>query len=292
MIAVERTTRVSAPGKVLVVGGYLVLDQKYSGLVVGLDARFHVQVQSVPSNETRIHVHSPQFTDGQWEYILKDRLVSLKSKNPFVETCLDLVFQFIQTTVDYTDHTVHVLIQGDNDFYSQQDYLERHGLPLTSESLLKVPKYNTMGSLSQVSKTGLGSSAALTTALVGAFLIHFGNLTLEKDLDLIEKMAHLVHCTAQGKIGSGFDVACAAFGTHSYRRFSPHLIEHQGLNATKICDIVHQTWDHEHLPFQLPLGFHLLLGDVNTGSNTPKMVSQVLQWRKTDPSSTFVDSRS
>ena len=63
---------VSAPGKVLLAGGYLVLDRKYTGLVFGLDARIHVQVN--PSETTsgvtfsEITVRSPQFKDAIWEY--------------------------------------------------------------------------------------------------------------------------------------------------------------------------------------------------------------------------------
>jgi phosphomevalonate kinase len=38
------TTAVSAPGKVLVTGGYLVLERPNAGLVLALSARFHVQV--------------------------------------------------------------------------------------------------------------------------------------------------------------------------------------------------------------------------------------------------------
>lgn len=40
-------TAVSAPGKVLLTGGYLVLDRDYTGTVFALDARIHVVVQQL-----------------------------------------------------------------------------------------------------------------------------------------------------------------------------------------------------------------------------------------------------
>lgn len=40
-------TAVSAPGKVLLSGGYLVLDRDYTGTVIALDARIHVVVQQL-----------------------------------------------------------------------------------------------------------------------------------------------------------------------------------------------------------------------------------------------------
>ncbi|CAG8776280.1 5571_t:CDS:1, partial [Funneliformis caledonium] len=37
----RQPTAVSAPGKVLLAGGYLVLDRKYDGIVIGTSARFY-----------------------------------------------------------------------------------------------------------------------------------------------------------------------------------------------------------------------------------------------------------
>lgn len=61
-------TTVSAPGKVLLAGGYLVLDPKYTGLVFGLSARIHVVVEDVQEEEAVIVVESPQFKDAVWKY--------------------------------------------------------------------------------------------------------------------------------------------------------------------------------------------------------------------------------
>ena len=65
-------TAFSAPGKVLLTGGYLVLDRKYTGLVFGLDARIHVHVQDLATSPglslSEIIVRSPQFRDAEWRY--------------------------------------------------------------------------------------------------------------------------------------------------------------------------------------------------------------------------------
>lgn len=66
------STAVSAPGKVLLAGGYLVLDREYTGLVFGLSARIHVLVHDVESKPgvelSEILVESPQFQDAVWNY--------------------------------------------------------------------------------------------------------------------------------------------------------------------------------------------------------------------------------
>lgn len=66
------TIAVSAPGKVLLAGGYLVLDRQHTGFVFGLDARINVIAGSIHTTPgvqlTEIVVDSPQFLDAQWRY--------------------------------------------------------------------------------------------------------------------------------------------------------------------------------------------------------------------------------
>jgi phosphomevalonate kinase len=101
----------------------------------------------------------------------------------------------------------------------------------------------------QVHKTGMGSSAALVTSLVAALLQFFQQLESNslpykslndpqevyrtrasqlydhlKSRQKIHNLAQICHCLAQGKIGSGFDVSAACFGSHVYKRFSPHIL--------------------------------------------------------------------
>lgn len=71
------TTVVSAPGKVLLAGGYIVLDPRYPGLIVGSASRFYTAVQDRQENEDHkeaglcITVNSPQFTDAAWKYAIQ-----------------------------------------------------------------------------------------------------------------------------------------------------------------------------------------------------------------------------
>lgn len=132
---------------------------------------------------------------------------------------------------------------------------------------------------------------------------------------IVHNLAQLAHCNAQGKIGSGFDVAAAVYGTQVPNKnqiisvaFSPIIIgtfDYQVYqrfsaepfatflddNATNLApkavfdavtDIRRELWDHVVQPFHLPAGIDLLLGDVCGGSNSPSMARAVLQWRKDD----------
>jgi phosphomevalonate kinase len=68
----DRTVVVSSPGKVLLAGGYIVLDRKHSGLVFGLSARIHVLAQKIQTSAgvhlSEIVVQSPQFLSATWRY--------------------------------------------------------------------------------------------------------------------------------------------------------------------------------------------------------------------------------
>ena len=106
-------------------------------------------------------------------------------------------------------------------------------------------------------------------------------------------MAQAAHCAAQGKVGSGFDVASAVFGSCLYRRFSPSILASHAepgspgfgsyLRAT--VDEDGSAWDTEVLKdaVKVPAGLRLVMCDVSCGSGTPGMVRKVLDWRKQEP---------
>ncbi|KAJ1932989.1 phosphomevalonate kinase, partial [Linderina pennispora] len=95
-------TLASAPGKVLVVGGYLVLDRAHSGLVVGTDTCLYAAVQTQPldipvsKTELAVSVVSPQFDSAWWQYAFDTATGKLRqhasaddTSNRFVEVVLE-----------------------------------------------------------------------------------------------------------------------------------------------------------------------------------------------------------
>ncbi|KAG0343722.1 phosphomevalonate kinase [Podila humilis] len=308
------TTIVSAPGKVLLAGGYLVLDPAFSGLVVATDARFYTLIK--PSNLSTeappysITVRSPQFENATWTYLVdvNDKDVQLSpsatnaSRNTFVELALAYSLAMLGHLIpgEYVTRTLksglEIIIAGNNDFYSQRKELESRGLPLNTDSLRQIPLFApTHTTLGKVHKTGLGSSAALITSLVSAMFVHFNAADLTKQdataTAFLHNTAQFVHCLAQGKVGSGFDVSSAVWGSHTYTRFNPELLQdimhneakNQIISLLKVLDPTQTTWDNKVAPFRLAPQLHLMLADIDAGSHTPTLVSNVLKWRKTKP---------
>lgn len=180
--------------------------------------------------------------------------VHCSRSNKFVHIALQSTLQLVLEKV--ATETVRlnlgagldIAIVGDNDFYSQRKQLEARNLGPTTgattiASLSQLPKFLPTGvSIRDVHKTGLGSSAALITSLVCALLLRFGIIAGESLMQgadewdegrrLAHNLAQYVHCLAQGKVGSGFDVSSAIFGSHIYTRFDPAVI--QGLMSDQV----------------------------------------------------------
>ncbi|KAG6610199.1 phosphomevalonate kinase [Phytophthora cinnamomi] len=324
-------TCVSAPGKVLLVGGYLVLDEQYSGLVLSSTARFfsQVRVKSLGGEGSifeasggwrslfPLSVESAQFNQlvdgwieengGQFRFQLREG----SHRNSYIEeTVLCAVngiaglgeFKSNDTFQQLTEEKkgVHVTLRGDNDFYSQVKRLQDANLPLRRANLKTLeaflpPTMEERGDKVVALKTGMGSSAALVTSLVAALVVFFVPATSfdkqQKDLELVHNLAQLSHCYVQRKIGSGFDVSAACFGSQRYTRFPASILDEfttgNAMKAEKIARCITDSalWDTSNRvkPVRLPSSFHLILGDVSSGSATVSMVRQVLKWRKEQP---------
>jgi phosphomevalonate kinase len=195
------------------------------------------------------------------------------------------------------------------------------GLEPRISSLAQLPPFSPLPRpIQSTNKTGLGSSAALVTSLTAALLSHLGIVTPEttsssdlhtapnngqttSDSDIIHSLAQFAHCLAQGKVGSGFDVSSAVYGSHIYRRFSPSILtplmdrpppdagpasastSTSSSTSTRNAEsLLHHLdpsrWDSQARPFRLPKGLRLVLADVDAGTDTPSFVGKVLEWRK------------
>lgn len=180
-----------------------------------------------------------------------------------------------------------ITILADNDYYSQPASSSSSSTPLPRFNRLDVP-------LSSAHKTGLGSSAALVTALTACLLHTYTPSTSTSTStstitpQVIHNLAQASHCSAQGKVGSGFDVAAAVFGSCQYRRFSPaqlSTISDAGSpNFTRrLTAVIGAPWDLEVVTQRVPPGLRLVMGDVHAGSATPGMVRRILAWRAAEP---------
>ncbi|EEB06433.2 phosphomevalonate kinase [Schizosaccharomyces japonicus yFS275] len=300
----------SAPGKVMIAGGYIVLESQYSGLVIGLDAKGYATTTTLESRQLQIHVKSPQFIDAEWHYQLnaetnpisvnqisaKDGKPTNCSPNPFVQCAIFYTVNalFHTETLKTKWRDLSIVIEMDNAYYNQPELLAGQ---------TAYPRFNPLRcKIENVKKTGLGSSAAMITSLTASLYTTMQTLLSSateapKDLDeqtrtLIHNLSQLAHCSAQGKVGSGFDVAAATYGSCVYRRFDTAIIQdllvtyndqpNDNTFTDRLCKAVNRPWTRV-VPFVLPREWKLLMGDIAGGSQTPGMVKKVLAWKKSNP---------
>ena len=78
---------VSAPGKVLIAGGYLILDPEQIGLVLALSARIYVHIAwQDQMMDGIITVTSPQFLNATWKYKYYNQEGNLHVENLYSRT--------------------------------------------------------------------------------------------------------------------------------------------------------------------------------------------------------------
>jgi phosphomevalonate kinase len=146
VININDTVTVSCPGKVLIAGGYLVLERPNVGITIAGTSRFYTTVkffsnkhqQRKPShgdngNVLQLVVYSPQFYEEyRFEYNFINEEINAaadSSSNTFVEKCLSMTMGFIKNYIGpnfvsilksmANDGYLAVKLRADNDFYSQ-----------------------------------------------------------------------------------------------------------------------------------------------------------------------------
>lgn len=332
----EMAVVASAPGKVLMTGGYLVLERPNGGIVLSTNARFYAIVkplyEEIPPDSwawawTDLKLTSPQMSrESSYKLSLKHLMLqclsSSESRNSFVEYAVQYAVAAARASFDNEKKEVlhklllqglDITILGGNDFYSYRNEIEARGLPLKPDSLALLQPFASItfnieeatggDRKPEVAKTGLGSSAAMTTAVVAALLHYLRVVNLPRlskdqeweneatsDLNSVHAIAQTAHCIAQGKVGSGFDVSSAVYGSQRYVRFSPQVISsaqdtiHAVALEEVISGVLNAKWDHQRTKFSLPPLMNLLLGEPGAGgSSTVSMVGAVKKWQKSDP---------
>ena len=354
----DQVVTVSAPGKALIAGGYLVLESPNPGVVLAAKGcNFHSTVAYRPTFGAHVNsegclpvdVYSPQF-DQVYTFMISysqyDSDIKLKRRdddssavlrNKFIERTLLLCFGYLRGALGEKFHSrlqmrqpgtsLGIKLRADNDFYSQLARFKEMGLEPTPQNVHKLEPFlcpidKSSGS-NTVNKTGMGSSAALVTSVVGGLLQFFGVVSLPSTseaskeetnysdrLRISHNLAQICHCYSQGKVGSGFDVSSAVYGSHVYTRFSKDIInslledvdklnagESESLQLSdslskQLLDLVDDAtdkWDCTVTPFVLPKGLDIIMADICGGSESPSMAKKVLDWKKNGRKMGFLD---
>jgi phosphomevalonate kinase len=248
---------VSAPGKILWIGGYSVLERPNVSFVTGVDKRVYVQCREM--EQGHVHFELPQF-DVCASGKLDGKGIAFKG---IVSDGHLKILKFVRLAAEVCSR-----------YFSQKGW-SFSGVEIKSVS---DPAFGFGGS-----KAGLGSSAAATVATVGA-LFELNGKPVSQNIALVHRAAQFVHCVAQGKVGSGFDVAAACFGGCKYVRYSPSLIPLGEISDAELAATLDREWDCVTEKVDLPQGFEIAMASFEGESaGTSEMVKLVNAFKQAQP---------
>ncbi|ETO30724.1 hypothetical protein RFI_06399 [Reticulomyxa filosa] len=230
----------TAPGKVLLAGGYMVLYPNFKGISLSLSARFHTYLESIKESTDsskrdssdnqfrhKMTVYTPQFGDEKIHYEWKvcETLMTIEKKShptPGMQHGQQKKTPLIDNTiVAFLMYYFHFSVQNykkDINFNTSpmailSNTIGYDGVAITlmgDEQFYNIGATSDQKASSSQKKTGLGSSAALVVSLtLGLSAYH--HLPLPRDHLFV--LCYLSHSASQGKLGSGFDIATSIYGS-------------------------------------------------------------------------------
>lgn len=250
---------VQAPGKILWIGGYSVLERPNIAFVSAVNA--YVTATINHKSDMKIKLDAPQLKSSvSGEADDEGKITG--------EAAPELLLMKTSAEVALR--------------YAISLGAKPSGFSITTNS---DPAFAYSLNTGKIVKSGLGSSAAVTVATVGAVLKFFGMDA--KGNDALHKLAQTAHSIATGKVGSGFDVAAAAHGSILYTRYSPDILKTfpKDYSNQNLNDLVRSEWDYTIKSFSLPKELKLLFANFGEAMITTKAIGSVSDFRTRDPHS-------
>lgn len=229
----NKTIQSTAPGKLILLGEYAVLEGA-PAIVVAV--KRHAQVTIRPSDDATYTINSPgQEWPAQTFEVIVGGKIHFPKATPHVRSKLKFFSAIIETFLQEQKFDLHPCkIEIDTGAF----YLEN-----------------------QNTKLGLGSSAALSVALIYA-LLKFAEIS-HADKIAIFRQALRAHYRAQGKLGSGIDIAASTFGGALQYQITPNNPQNAFIE-----------------PLEMPANLSMLAVWSGKPASTTELVSRVNAFRK------------
>jgi phosphomevalonate kinase len=134
-------------------------------------------------------------------------------------------------------------------------------------------------------KPGLGSSAAVTVAIIKAILTHHKkSCRTQAEKMVVFKLATLSHLHVQKNAGSGFDIAASTWGTTiAYKKWNTEWLTQQQEKFT-FSQLVHKNWRGLSIkPITLTKKIHIIVGFTGTSAKTTTLINRMKKYIANDP---------
>jgi phosphomevalonate kinase len=242
-------TTIKVPGKLMVAGEFAVLAPHHQLVVMAVDRFVYATIAQNGKNELTLH-----------DFQLKNLSWVFSNKN--VEIASD------DDRLKFVQHAMKIALL----------YLQERGIKPEPFSL------EIKSELDDVSGTkyGLGSSAAVVTAVVLSILKEFEHGEVKEET--VFKLASIAHVTVQGN-GSGADIAASSFGGFlQYTSFQAEWLIALYENTDTIAEMLEINWFYyTSQSIKLPEKVHVCIGWTGSPASTGKLVHEVLKLKDANP---------
>ncbi len=240
---------IKVPGKLMVAGEFAVLVPNQHLAVTAVDRFVYAAIADAESGKLTLEDFG--LRELEWDYRQKKIMIASD----------DSRLSFVQKAMEITC-----------------TYLEEQGIDIHAFDL---SIHSELDDESGV-KYGLGSSAAVVSAVVSAIMAHFSNGNLDKDV--IFKLAALAHVTTQGS-GSGADVAASVYGGFlKYSSFQAEWLKEAYRKADSMSELIAKKWTYLELkPIKLPDSVLFCVGWTGKPASTSKLVDVILKQKDKNP---------
>ena len=233
---------VKVPGKLMVAGEFAVLEPNYPLVAMAVNRFVYAKVRKTKKN----HISLPDIdvANTGWSFNGKNVRINTKSyRTSFVQTAMSIALR----------------------------YLTEQNVNLTPFSLVV---HSELDDKKTKAKYGLGSSAAVTTAVVRAIVELF--LEDKATDELIFKLASIAHVKTQGN-GSGADVAASTYtGVILYTSFQAEWLLKEINKAKKVSELVEKDWTYMSVEkITLPTDVQLAVGWTGKPASTKSLVKEI-----------------
>ena len=270
---------VVSPGKILLCGGYLILNPSYRGLSLAVDSFFSSKIKCSVS-----YIES-EFFEANIEFkSLSENYNEINNYNINVVNENKLIMKFCNTENPFISSSILAVI-----YY----LIVLKPLPKAKYtiSMMNTLKGNEKFYTDKKGKTGLGSSSALLSSLCTSIYYILSNIL---DTEFLIQEACLItlyaNSIASGKIGSGFDILTCFKGTIIFQQIQSKIshdiviskdgeIKEYKKKAMQLSDIFK---DFKNYYDELNLisleNIHIKLICNFQGSNTRILSKEVVEW--------------
>lgn len=184
-------------------------------------------------------------------------------------------YEYQNIRIDTTDQRVSFVKQA---MLITCDYLYEQSIPLKPFTLdIKSELDDESGK-----KYGLGSSAAVVTAVITAVLTK--HLDGPPAKELIFKLAAIAHVKTQGN-GSGADIAASTYGgILQYTSFQAEWLLKKIEKANTVTELIREEWTYLSVEsIHLPSDISIHVGWTGTPASTANLVDQILHLKVEQP---------